>query len=119
MLSEEPPRPASPHRVCRWVAAALLSSSVLFMVVDALGARHVTTASMCFLEWVESRPVTGAAAFTGLYTVATILFVPASVLTLGSAFVFARAFGLGVGIGECPQCGTSRPPSSAVLIGNI
>jgi uncharacterized membrane protein YdjX (TVP38/TMEM64 family) len=33
-----------------------------------------------------------------VYAVATVLFIPASILTLGAGFVFAAAFGLGGGI---------------------
>ena len=34
----------------------------------------------------------------GLFIVCTVLFVPGSILTLGAGFVFANAFGLGVGL---------------------
>lgn len=36
--------------------------------------------------------------YTAVYFVATVLFIPGGLLTLGSGFVFAMAFGLGAGV---------------------
>jgi uncharacterized membrane protein YdjX (TVP38/TMEM64 family) len=45
------------------------------------------------LEWVESLGAIGAIAFMGIYIVATVAFLPGSILTLGAGVVF------GVGLG--------------------
>merc|ERR1711933_573887 len=51
-----------------------------------------------FLEWIEENPIIGMFAFMGLYFIATILFIPGSILTLGGGFIFSNAFGLGFGV---------------------
>jgi uncharacterized membrane protein YdjX (TVP38/TMEM64 family) len=40
------------------------------------------------LEWVESLGAIGAVAFIGIYIVATVAFLPGSILTLGAGVVF-------------------------------
>lgn len=40
------------------------------------------------LEWVESLGAIGAIAFVGIYIVATVAFLPGSILTLGAGVVF-------------------------------
>lgn len=40
------------------------------------------------LEWVESLGAIGAVAFVGIYIVATVAFLPGSILTLGAGVVF-------------------------------
>jgi uncharacterized membrane protein YdjX (TVP38/TMEM64 family) len=46
------------------------------------------------LQWIESLGVIGALAFIGIYIIATIAFLPGSILTLGAGVVF----GVGLGI---------------------
>lgn len=46
-----------------------------------------------FLEWVQSAGLWGAVLFGLAYIPAAVLFVPASVLTLGAGFVFGVARG--------------------------
>jgi uncharacterized membrane protein YdjX (TVP38/TMEM64 family) len=53
---------------------------------------------VAFLKWVEENPWPGVFAFAAVYTIATVLWVPGSILTLGAGFVFGRAFGVGVGV---------------------
>ncbi|NJL38381.1 MAG: TVP38/TMEM64 family protein [Leptolyngbyaceae cyanobacterium SM1_4_3] len=45
------------------------------------------------LEWVESLGVLGGLAFIALYVVATVAFLPGSVLTLGAGVVFGVVLG--------------------------
>jgi uncharacterized membrane protein YdjX (TVP38/TMEM64 family) len=40
------------------------------------------------LEWIESLGAMGAGAFIGLYIIATVVFLPGSILTLGAGVVF-------------------------------
>merc|ERR1712232_1543683 len=51
-----------------------------------------------FLKWIENNPLPGVFAFMGVYFIATVLFIPGSILTLGSGFIFANVFGLGIGV---------------------
>lgn len=45
------------------------------------------------LQWVESLGVGGGIAFMGIYIVATVAFLPGSILTLGAGIVFGVGFG--------------------------
>ena len=40
------------------------------------------------LAWIDAKGSVGAAIFAGIYILATVLFVPGSILTLGAGFVF-------------------------------
>ena len=100
---------------------------VAYVIVDSATNMHFIHAIEAFLEWVEVNPVGGVFAFVVgtyqtisvhyvfsrlivcttstltvfmciVYFVATILFLPGSILTLGAGFVFAMAFGLGGGV---------------------
>ncbi len=51
-----------------------------------------------FLKWVEEHPWPGVFVFASVYCLATILWIPGSILTLGSGYIFGRAFGLSLGI---------------------
>jgi uncharacterized membrane protein YdjX (TVP38/TMEM64 family) len=46
------------------------------------------------LQWIESLGVIGALAFMGIYIVATIAFLPGSILTLGAGVVFGVGWGV-------------------------
>ena len=76
----------------------LLVGFVVYIIVDAVTAGNVREAIDSFLSWIEDNPIPGFFAFMVVYFVATVLFVPGSILTLGSGFVFANAFGLGPGV---------------------
>ena len=84
-----------------WVkicVAAVLVGIIAYVIVDSLTTKNIQAGLQIFLEWIESNLVAGVFAFMGVYFVATVLFVPGSILTLGSGFVFGGAVGLGPGI---------------------
>lgn len=82
----------------RVVVALIFAGFISFVVADYLNNNYIKTGIDDFLQWVERNPTAGVFAFTGVYLIATVLFVPGSILTLGSGFVFANAFGLGWGV---------------------
>jgi len=89
------------RRACPWgkvLVGAVLLSVIVFVVVDSLTAKHVARGFQSFLAWVENNIVAGTFAFMGVYFLATVAFVPGSILTLGSGFVFGKAVGLGPGV---------------------
>lgn len=45
------------------------------------------------LQWIDSLGSTGAIAFIGLYIIATVAFLPGSILTLGAGVVFGVVWG--------------------------
>jgi hypothetical protein len=92
-------RPASPRiRVQperRWLRVAVLTALAVFLgliLYDALTEQRVKKASVDFVGWVEDHPFLGVLAVILAYIVATVLFVPASVLTLGTGYAFRSAF---------------------------
>ena len=78
--------------------AAVLVGFIIFVIIDSTSNRVVAKGLNSFLEWIQKNPASGIFAFTGVYFLATVLFVPGSILTLGAGFVFSRAFGLGLGV---------------------
>lgn len=45
------------------------------------------------LEWINNQGIVGVLVFIGLYAIATVAFVPGSLLTLGAGVIFGLAFG--------------------------
>jgi uncharacterized membrane protein YdjX (TVP38/TMEM64 family) len=76
----------------------LLVAFVAFVIIDSLTTGYVKTAVSDFLVWIETNVVAGIFLFIMVYFIATVFFIPGSLLTLGSGFVFASAFGLGPGV---------------------
>lgn len=70
----------------------LLSSTIIFVVIIAkfLNIQSLLQQS---LIWVESLGFWGPAAFIAIYNLATILFIPGSVLTLGGGVLFGVFWG--------------------------
>lgn len=78
--------------------AVIIVAFIAYVIADSLTTGNVSTAVKDFLAWIEENPVIGIFAFIGVYFVATVFFIPGSILTLGAGFVFANAFGLGLGV---------------------
>lgn len=71
---------------------------IIFVIVDSTTTGYLRSGIDTALKWIEANAVAGMFVFMVIYFVATILFIPGSILTLGAGFVFANAFGLGVGL---------------------
>jgi len=83
----------------RIVIGLLLLGLIVFVIIDSQTNQWVRTGIVAFLEWVENNVVAGVFAFMALYFLATIFFVPGSILTLGAGFVFSASLGsLGWGV---------------------
>ena len=90
-----------PKRKCPWgkiIIATILIGIVIFVIIDSLTNKKISTGFQQFLTWIESNLVAGVFAFMGVYFIATVCFVPGSLLTLGSGFVFGSAVGVGFGV---------------------
>lgn len=85
-------------KVERLVVAIIFVSFIFLVIADSFTNTYIKDGIDSFLEWMEENPNAGVFASTGVYFVATVLFVPGSILTLGSGFVFANAFGLVLGV---------------------
>lgn len=100
--------------------ALIFVAFIAYVIADSLTTKHVVGVVEDFLAWVEGNPIAGLFAFMGVYFVATIFFIPGSILTLGAGFVFANAFGLGLGVALgvlAVFVGASAGSCAAFLIG--
>src|SRR6185437_16589306 len=73
----------------RWVLYGIVG----VIIVLALKYFHVQDLLKAALDWIGRLGPWGPVIFVGLYVVATVLFVPGSVLTLGAGAVFGVALG--------------------------
>jgi uncharacterized membrane protein YdjX (TVP38/TMEM64 family) len=81
------------------IVGLILVGFITFVVIDSQTNRYVRNGITVFLEWIQQNPGAGVVAFMLVYFVATILFVPGSLLTLGAGFVFSASFGsLAIGV---------------------
>ena len=83
------------NRVRMGVFAVVLIGLVVFVAVEN---KKVGRWVADFLEWVENNTVLGMVVFVLVYIVATVLFVPGLILTLGAGFVYNMVYGLSLGL---------------------
>jgi len=96
---EQTPKSSKADLVKKLLIGSILLAFIVYVIIDsASGDGRVTSTVEDFLDWVEDNPAEGVFAFIGVYFVATVLFIPGTILTLGAGFVFSSAFGLGVGV---------------------
>lgn len=81
MTESKAQKPASWARIALVVVAVAL----LFFVLRWLNVREALIGA---LEWIRGLGAIGPLIFILLYVLATVLFVPGSILTLGAGFVF-------------------------------
>src|SRR6266478_5149979 len=81
-------------------------------VVLALKYFHVQDLLKAALDWIGKLGPWGPVIFIGLYIVATVLFVPGSVLTLGAGAVFGVALG-----SVCVSISATLGATAAFLVG--
>jgi uncharacterized membrane protein YdjX (TVP38/TMEM64 family) len=98
IVEQQEEEPKQNNTRTKALIAFVLLALIGFVVYDSLTNKHIGAAISTFLEWIEDNPALGFFAFMLVYFVATILFVPGSLLTLGAGFVFANVFGLGTGV---------------------
>jgi hypothetical protein len=86
-------RTTGAHRQRRkLVLMVLFVLCLLLVLVDALTSRRLPELLMRLLSWVELHPYRGVVAVIIVYVLATILFCPGSLLTIGSGYAIGRAF---------------------------
>ena len=92
----------------RWV----LYATAAVALVLALKYFHVQDLLKSALDWIGQLGPWGPVIFVGLYVVATVLFVPGSVLTLGAGAVFGVALG-----SVCVSISATLGATAAFLVG--
>ena len=90
-LLREPIRTGPRRHVIRWLIALLLISCIIYVVVDFCGDRKIESTLSTFLEWVHVHPYRGTVAVILCYIIATVFFVPGSILTFGAGFAIGSA----------------------------
>ena len=95
---EELPTNRCRKNTARIMLAVTVLGFIIYVIVDSQQDNNVKRLSEDFLKWVEDNPAAGVFALIGVYFIATVLFVPGSLLTLGAGFVFGNSLGLGLGV---------------------
>jgi uncharacterized membrane protein YdjX (TVP38/TMEM64 family) len=73
------------------IVGLILLGFIIFVIIDSLTNKYVQTTILQFLNWVEDNPILGVLAFMLVYLIATVFFIPGSILTLGAGFVFSAS----------------------------
>jgi len=72
-----------------WVIRVLIILAIITVIVLAIIYRKEVGAKMTGLvTWISKNPAAGAFSLIGIYVVATVLFIPGSILTLGAGWAF-------------------------------
>ena len=75
------------------IAVLVIGFMVVTLVsVDAMTTRFLEDAVAAFVAWLALHPIAGVGTVILVYIVATICFVPGSIITVGVGFAFGRAF---------------------------
>ncbi|MEO8427485.1 MAG: TVP38/TMEM64 family protein [Verrucomicrobiota bacterium] len=92
----------------RWVLYATVGVAVVLAVKYFHGQGLLKEA----LDWIGKLGPWGPVIFVGIYVVATVFFIPGSVLTLGAGAVFGVALG-----SVCVSIGATLGATAAFLVG--
>ena len=89
-----------------------LCATAVVAVVVAVKYFHVQDLLKATLDWIGKLGPLGPVIFVGLYVVATVFFIPGSVLTLGAGAVFGVALG-----SVCVSISATLGATAAFLVG--
>src|SRR5437773_1942892 len=101
---------ATPRASSRWTW--FLCATAVVAIVVAAQYFHVQDVLKAALDWVGKLGPLGPVIFVGFYVVATVFFMPGSVLTLGAGAVFGVALG-----SVCVSIGATLGATAAFLVG--
>ena len=104
------PEAAASNLGARWKWVNYVVAAVA--IVLALKYLHVQDALKEALDWIGRLGPWGPVIFIGIYVVATVLFVPGSVLTLGAGAVFGVVLG-----SVCVSISATLGATAAFLVG--
>ncbi len=78
--------------ILRILIFSFLLACILYVVVDFCGDRTIEKHWNDFLEQTQDQPYKAIIAVVSCYIIATVFFVPGSILTFGAGFVIGHAF---------------------------
>jgi uncharacterized membrane protein YdjX (TVP38/TMEM64 family) len=70
----------------------LLGATTVLVIIDAKTTNYVETFFSLFIDWLSTHPASGILVVIVVYIVATVLFIPGSILTIGTGYAFRRVF---------------------------
>ena len=80
--------PAQEKKGCSWkywaVRLVILTILIVIIVLVIVFNSWVSEQTELFLEWLRDNPVLGTICLSLIYIVATLIFLPGSLLTLGA-----------------------------------
>jgi hypothetical protein len=79
-------------RMIRIVLTLFLVGILAFVIIDSFTNQYIEGILVGFINWIKENPSLGVLAVILVYIVATVLFVPGSILTLGTGYAFGSAF---------------------------
>jgi len=80
------------RHMLRCLIALFLITCILYVIVDFCGDRKIESILIAFFEWTHAHPYRGIIAVILCYIIATVFFVPGSILTFGAGFAIGSAF---------------------------
>ena len=75
----------------RAVVGTALASIIILVIIDSMRGNKIESLSLQFLEWLQRHPYDGVLAVILVYVIATVCFIPGSILTLGTGYAFGKA----------------------------
>jgi len=75
--------------VIRGVILLIIIVSIVLVIVFS---KQVKEGLANFIQWIADHPVSGPLILSLVYIVATVFFIPGSILTIGAGYAFNQAF---------------------------
>jgi hypothetical protein len=79
------------YMLLRCMIALFLVICIVYVITDFCGDRKIEAILFAFLEWTHAHPYRGIIAVILCYIIATVFFVPGSILTFGAGFAIGQA----------------------------
>lgn len=87
-----PQRTAFRRYILRFLIFSFLLTCIVYVIVDFCGDRTIEKRWNNFLEQTQDQPYKAIIAVIACYIIATVFFVPGSILTFGAGFLIGHAF---------------------------
>lgn len=75
-----------------WSRPMILGLGIIVVVEGVIYRKSIDSALHRLIEWVATHPTLGILAVILVYILATVCFIPGSVLTIGTGYAFGKAF---------------------------
>lgn len=85
------------HRL-KMILGFVVVAVVISAIIDLACHENIRTWLQVSFNWIEKNPKAGVVVFAVIFCIATLLFVPGLILTIGAGVAFGRALGFGRGL---------------------